>query len=157
MQNRLIALHIVVDVGAREVLLRLSWPRNRHRPPGSVADPGALLLAGVANVVQAYWLAALFKLIFNLTGKRKRLRAGHVYATILQFAAIEHGNGDETAARWLACFANPFEHRDRPQLWGILAGLCNLTWVLRECRQRGQQADHGQDTASNQDPTCPVR
>jgi hypothetical protein len=156
MKNRLIALHIVVDTGARQVLGRFG-PGNRHRPPASIADPRALLLAGIADVVQADWLATLFKLIFHFTGKRKRLGAGHVDAAILKFAAIEYSDGDEAAPCRLACLAHPFQHRDGPQLRRIFSGFRNLTWVLRECRHGSQQANHGQDTASNQEPTRPVR
>jgi hypothetical protein len=83
-KDGLIALRIVlIDAGTRELLLGGPGPGDGDGPPGSVADPRALLLTGVADVVQAYWLAVLLELVFDLARQREGLRAGQIDAAIL--------------------------------------------------------------------------
>ncbi len=145
MQDRLIALRIVVNPGTGQVPRGRPGPGNGHLFPRPIPHPRTLLLPGVANVEQAYGLAVLLKFVLHLACQREGLRPGHVDAAILQLAAIEHGNGDKPAAVWLARLAGPLQYGDGAQLGSVFGGFCHLAGILRACGENGKQADERQN------------
>jgi hypothetical protein len=139
-QDRLIALRIIF-VNASDLLLCGPGLGDGQRSPGSVADPRALLLAGVANVVKTYWLAVLLEFVFHLACQRKRLGAGKIDGAILQLACVEHGYGNEPAAVWFARLTGKLKDGDGAKFRSVFAGLCHLAWVLRASGENGKQGD----------------
>ncbi len=144
MKDRLVAFRIVFNACARELLLGRPGPGGGNGSPGSVANPEAPLLAGVANVVKADGLAVLLEFVFHLACERERLRPREIDAAILELAGVEHSDGDETAAGWFARLADPLEHSNGAQLGSVLAGLGDLTWVLGEGGENGEHAENGE-------------
>ena len=158
-QDRDVALCIFVNPDSRQFMLRWPGPSDGHRLPRPITHPGALLLPGVFNIEEANRLAVLFQLVLHLAGQGQRLGPGHVDASILQLAAVQHGHRDQAAGLRLARVAGPLQHRDGTQLGRLLAGFRNLSWVLRPCRQGGEQPRTGQNRCPGEkrDNICPAR
>ena len=144
-QDRAVALRIVVNPDSRQFPLRRPGPSSGHRLPRTIAHPGALLLPCVLDVEEAHRLAVLFQLVLHLAGQGQRLGPGNVDASILQLAAVQHGHGNQAAGLGLARLAGPLEDRDRSQFGRLLAGFRHLSWVLGPCWQGGEQPRAGQD------------
>ena len=142
-QDRLTALHIVVDAHMRQVLRRRLGPGNGHGFPRPIAHPGPLLLPCVFDIVESHRLAVLFQFVLHLAGQGQGLWPGQVDATILQLAAVQHGHGNQTAGIRFARLAGPLQHRDGSQFGRGVVRLRQLPRVLRPHRQRGQQACQG--------------
>ena len=139
-QDRLIAPGIVVEFG--HVQCGPPGALDGHRLPPPVAHPRTLLLPRILDVVQAHGLAVLIQLVLHLAGQGQRLRPGQVDAAVLQFAAVQHGYGNQAAGLGLAQVASPLQHGDGPQFRRFLACLDNLPRVLRTGRNRGHQTQH---------------
>jgi hypothetical protein len=129
MEDGLVALCIVIAI-VDDLLLRAFGVGDGDGSPGAVADPEALLLGGVADVVKADGPAVLLEFVFDLACEGERLGAGEIDAAILELAAGEHGDGDEAAAGGLAGLAGEFEDGDGAEFGCFFAGFGDLAGVL---------------------------
>ena len=85
-QNRLLIVAIVVDLGRSRRLHRLG---RRQGLPLSETDPRALVLSRILDVEQAERSAVPFEFVLHFAGQGQWLRPRQVDARILQFFAVE--------------------------------------------------------------------
>ena len=145
MQDWAVAVFFV-DAAARHFVHRRLGRGNGKRLPCAIADPRALLLAGVLDVEEAYRSAILLEFVLDLSGQGKGLGAGHVNAAILKLVGqnaplIKDGDGDQAAGLGAACIAGPLEDGNGAQFGRVLAALGHLAGILRAERQRGEEGE----------------
>src|SRR5579863_238044 len=107
--------HRLVVVGIEAVVRNGFWGSlffRGQRFPQTVANPGALLLAGSPDVVEAERGAVLLEFVFNFACQRERLGPGEVDSAILKGLSVIDRDGNNTTGLGFAFVPRPLEDCD---------------------------------------------